>query len=632
MRVTELITPTKAPCKRPHNRSRWTLAAIACLALAPAGARAGGGPENVLLVVNANSAGSKAVANHYVRLRDLPASNVLHLDYGGPLERISGERLREEILLPVAEAIDDRGLGLQIDMVAYSTDFPWLVNLQKEYPKEVKLSRQQSPYASITGATYLYAFVLGKHPGVVSLDANWYAAVPAGQSSHRNLSRCVSLAGMPSRAFRSRYAWLEGGKRSGDIKKGRRYLMSTMLGVTTGRGTSVDEVIASLDRAVEAEQSPPEGTFYFVRNNSARSTPRHACYAAAAEELKRLGAKAQVQTGDAPKQAKDLLGAMVGTREIDFDQAGLNIMPGAICEHLTSYGGVLTAKPGYQTPLTDWIRAGATGSCGAVAEPYAIQAKFPLPSLHVHYRRGCSLAESFYQSVASPYQLLIVGDPLCQPWAKRPNLTIEGWPTETSGDDLSAIGLAELGIEPKATADEPPEAEQESAEPEGPPPVLKLVPRVTVAGGRGASRWELFIDGKLRMRLPTGKGASFTAEQLGPGWHDLRCVGFSPDALETQQHQLGGIEVLDIDGEAYAPVRLQTTARPLRITASSEGAERISIRQGVREVASIEGSAGEATLSGELLGSGPVRLQAVAAPSGAASPPIWLRAGTDDGA
>ena len=55
-------------------------------------------------------------------------------------------------------------------------------------------------------------------------------------------------------------------------------------------------------------------------------------------------------------------------------------------------------------------------------EPYSIQAKFPHPGIHVHYCRGASLAEAFYQSVNAPYQLLVVGDPLCQPWATIPQV------------------------------------------------------------------------------------------------------------------------------------------------------------------------------------------------------------------
>ena len=47
-------------------------------------------------------------------------------------------------------------------------------------------------------------------------------------------------------------------------------------------------------------------------------------------------------------------------------------------------------------------------------EPFAIQAKFPTAFIQAFYVEGCSLAEAFYQSVTGPYQLLIIGDPLCR--------------------------------------------------------------------------------------------------------------------------------------------------------------------------------------------------------------------------
>ena len=62
--------------------------------------------------------------------------------------------------------------------------------------------------------------------------------------------------------------------------------------------------------------------------------------------------------------------------------------------------------------MTDWISAGAAGTSGTVTEPYAMQQKFPMPFIHVHYAKGCSLAEAFYQSLMGPYQLLVLGDPL----------------------------------------------------------------------------------------------------------------------------------------------------------------------------------------------------------------------------
>ncbi|HJN15019.1 MAG TPA: hypothetical protein QGH10_06005, partial [Armatimonadota bacterium] len=41
---------------------------------------AGGGPENALIVVNANSEDSVVIADEYVRLRGSPACNVVRLE------------------------------------------------------------------------------------------------------------------------------------------------------------------------------------------------------------------------------------------------------------------------------------------------------------------------------------------------------------------------------------------------------------------------------------------------------------------------------------------------------------------------------------------------------------------------
>ena len=60
-----------------------------------------------------------------------------------------------------------------------------------------------------------------------------------------------------------------------------------------------------------------------------------------------------------------------------------------------------------QTPLSEFLRFGAAGASGTVTEPYSPSpTKFPSPMIQVHYARGCTLAEAFYQSVSGPYQLL----------------------------------------------------------------------------------------------------------------------------------------------------------------------------------------------------------------------------------
>lgn len=622
------------------------IAATILLTLTACRAWGGGGPENVLVVVNANSAGSKQVANHYVRLRDVPASNVVALDYKGPLEAATGAVFREQILQPIVDAVNERGLALQIDVIAYSTDFPWRITLNEEYPEDVKLPAVMSPVASLNGATFLYGFALTKSPGMTSFDSNWYYATAPGQARTTNQQKCRLLGDAPSRAFRSRSLWNPAGQQEAPVdpadkdaateKPLRRYLLSTVLGVTTGRGNTVDEVIAALERAVEAEASPPRGVFYFMRNNDIRSQVRHGCYDAAAEQLRRLGAKALVQVGVRPSGAKDVAGLTMGSPQLQLDTAVMTIQPGAICEHLTSTGGMLF-KQSEQTSIAELIRAGATGTSGTVNEPYGIQVKFPTPLLQVHYRRGCSLAESFYQSVAAPYQLLILGDPLCQPWAKRPSLQVEGWPQETASGELKAgatstIGFAQLGIAPPPKpAPAPPQPAQAAANADAPPAALRIKPLVTPNGAEGTAFWELFVDGRLRMRQPSGVESAFTVEQLGPGWHDLRCVGINPDPIEAQRRQLGGLEVTPVGAKAplvSLKVDSQGEIAPdgrIAVSAQAVGAERIVVRHNFREVATIDGEKGGALIPADLLGRGPVRLQAVAEPGGAVSEPVWTR-------
>ena len=132
--------------------------------------------------------------------------------------------------------------------------------------------------------------------------------------------------------------------------------------------------------------------------------------------------RAEVVAGPLPQGRRDVAGLTMGAADFDWAKSGNTILPGAICENLTSLGAVFTPSAG-QTPLSAFVRAGAAGSSGTVIEPYALQAKFPHPAIHVHYARGATLAEAFYQAVQSPYQLLVVGDPLCRPWATIPQVT-----------------------------------------------------------------------------------------------------------------------------------------------------------------------------------------------------------------
>src|SRR5262249_54432683 len=129
--------------------------------------------------------------------------------------------------------------------------------------------------------------------------------------------------------------------------------------------------------------------------------------------------------------------------DFNWGTSGSSIRPGAICEHFTSFGGDFDPQAS-QTPMSAFITNGAAGTSGTVNEPFAFQNKFPHAMIQVHYARGSSLAEAFYQSVYAPYQLLVVGDPLCRPWANIPQVQVDG---VSAGDTLKGT----VTLHPSAT-------------------------------------------------------------------------------------------------------------------------------------------------------------------------------------
>lgn len=96
----------------------------------------------------------------------------------------------------------------------------------------------------------------------------------------------------------------------------------------------------------------------------------------------------------------------------------LRFLPGALADHLTSFGGVLSE--GGQMSVLEWLRAGATASYGTVSEPCNYWQKFPNPSVLLRwYVSGNTAIEAYWKSVAWPAQGLFVGDPLAQPFTRN---------------------------------------------------------------------------------------------------------------------------------------------------------------------------------------------------------------------
>ena len=202
------------------------------------------------------------------------------------------------------------------------------------------------------------------------------------------------------------------------------YLCSCSLAIVDPRASTMSQAVGVLKRAARSDRTFPQGRFAFGASKNVRATTRFPGVANSMLYLQANGFETEVFRGNLPTKGGLVAGMMTGFSKVDLGGGPWVFAPGAIAENLTSYGGVYDLDRGH-TLITDFLHEGACMSSGAVEEPFSLPHKFPMPMMYGFYAMGLSAIESFYQSVASPYQLLIVGDPLTQPFAKAPDDTID---------------------------------------------------------------------------------------------------------------------------------------------------------------------------------------------------------------
>ena len=653
--------------------------------LCPANANAGGGPENLLLIVNAESDASLLIGNYYVQMRKIPSRNVVHLKNIPSSETIQYADFKKRIFDPILKVIAKRRLGNQIDYIVYSADFPTRIKINRQVADFMKKSaaaigaqntqanrRLFGPYASINAATYFTQRMMANNSSFIALDANkymrtrnmtllrepfygdvqeefetaireaeakksesavkrlvelakkhpnqvavlyWLARIHARQGNAQKAAAWLGRAAqagwnyrsftrsdawfepvknapaivstvnqlpdddyrfLPTHGFKNRYFWGPNGMINGSPDQGEAYALSTVLAVTRNQGISEAQAVDQLRMSVKTDGTHPQGTFYFTSTRDVRSRTRQPMFKHAINSLESLGQKCQILTTPFPQDKQDILGLVAGTASFVFKNSGSKIVPGAICESLTSFGGALQMGT-KQTKLSAFLRNGAAGSCGTICEPLAHPAKFPDPRMHVHYVRGCSLAESFYQAVHGPFQLLIVGDALCQPFATFPVINATGVSLDSpvSGEVELALDLSESPVKVGAI--------------------------------------EVYLDGMLFSRIKPVDQFRFDSQTMPDGFHELRFVAIADNSIETTGRAIVPFVVNNNDKQIRLNVPERVTERgSLSIVANASFGERMEIWHNRRVIARAEGRELKIQIPAAEIGRGPVTLQAVA--------------------
>ena len=670
-----------------RSSSLLWLTLVLCLICISGSSAIAGGPENLLLVVNADSASSKMIANYYVSMRKIPSSNVVYLNGIPPKERMALPDFKELILKPIVKALTERRIGSHIDYIVYSSDFPTAIQIPEQVSKLEKLVEERgagfnrklfAPTASINSLTYYAAAVLQDEVGYLNLDSNSYyrhsakrllsnpfagqlqkiyeqsvavlegdqeelypeaekALLALAKANPRQLAvtyrlvQCYAKLGdkrkatdwlgrairtgwqyrqytlddpllsdlqsdplfrgvlkqvpdeafdfAPTIGFKSRYQYGPNGMLNNYKGQGNRFFLSTVLAVTRNYGTTEQEALDQLKRTVLADGTDPKGSFYFTTTADVRTRTRKPNFEYAITRLKKMGYGAEIVSGTLPADKRQVLGATTGSSSFNWKQSGSRFVPGAIGDNLTSYGGRMLYQP--QTKCTAFLASGAAGASGTVTEPYAVQVKFPHPMIHVHYARGSTLAEAFYQSVSGPWQLLIVGDALCRPFGKVPEFGVAGVSL-----NQTVSGTIKLDPTPDSTS-------------------------IRIAG------YQLYVDGQLVHVQVDAAEMPIDTTDMADGYHEFRVVAIAGNLLESSASALIPLMV-DNSGEKVtltADSNKYLSTDVIELKAASNVGDAIALLHNGRAIAQESGRDVTFKIDASLVGRGPIQLEAVSVSS-----------------
>lgn len=179
--------------------------------------------------------------------------------------------------------------------------------------------------------------------------------------------------------------------------------------------TSFEQAKALIDRGIASDGTNPKGTAYLLSTSDKTRNRRAPAYQFVTQQIAPFFNTVVIKS-DALENKRDVMFYFTGVIQVKKLETN-QFRPGAIADHLTSFGGALTNSS--QMSSLRWLEAGATGSYGTVVEPCNFPQKFPFPAIAMHYYlQGNTLLQAYWKSVAQPGQGIFIGDPLARPFGK----------------------------------------------------------------------------------------------------------------------------------------------------------------------------------------------------------------------
>lgn len=311
-------------------------------------------PENVVVIVNQLDDKSVEVGQYYLTARNIPAKNLIKVSLPKALKAISVEEFEKLRKLVYAGLSDD----IQVIVMVWTT-----------------------PYA---------------------VECN---SITSAMTFGFDNTNCVCNPAKPNFKLNPYFD-------SASKKPLKDYGMrlSMLLPIE-----SVRQAKELIDRGVLSSFKLNDGSAYLLRTDDvARSGPREQFFPPDLAKIPAKGLTIRNMKVNAIEHRDDVMFYFTGASSVPRLET-LNFLPGAIADHLTSYGGDLLGTG--QMSSMRWLIAGATASYGTVSEPCNYWQKFPNPAvLMKHYLNGETAVEAYWKSVAWLGQGIFIGEPLAAPY------------------------------------------------------------------------------------------------------------------------------------------------------------------------------------------------------------------------
>ncbi len=342
------------------------------------------GADRVLIVVNSQSSAGEQVGEYYRTHRAIAPSHVLIVstDLG---DEISDLDFRAKILKPVRDKLDS--LPVRIDFIVLTTGIPIRIGGGRGYSVDAMLAGMNLPIPPMVGfdSVWLTRYRNPYYNAVEPFNSDRFGMYLVTRLDCGQLAECLNLVDHADSA-----------------KAVSGPFFFDAMPRTTG-----DDGYAQTNRLLYNAAARLKGLSLDVTIDSTRT----------------------FVAPTSPVMGYSSWGSNDGAFNVDAYHA-VRFLPGALAETFVSTSArTFGPVTGGQSRIVDLIAQGVTGVKGYVSEPYTFALANP-DILFDRYVRGFTLAESFY---AASYMVLwkdiVIGDPLCAPYAALRPRSVEGQTT-----------------------------------------------------------------------------------------------------------------------------------------------------------------------------------------------------------